>query len=53
MEKGERDGIKEMRKHLAYYVKNTKDASKIRVRINEIDNKKELIECLNEYFTSI
>lgn len=53
MEKGERVGIKEMRKHLAYYVKNTKDASKIRVRINEIDNKKELIECLNEYFTSI
>ena len=53
MEKGERVGIKEMRKHLAYYVKNTKDASKIRVRINEIDNKKELIECLNEHFTSI
>lgn len=51
--KGEKVGIKEMRKHLAYYVKNTKDASKIRVRINEIDNKKELINCLNEYFTSI
>ena len=49
-EKGENVGIKEMRKHLAHYVKNTKDASKIRDSINKIDNKKELIDCLNEYF---
>lgn len=52
-EKGENVGIKEMRKHLAHYVKNTKDASKIRDSINKIDNKKELIDCLNEYFISL
>ena len=52
-EKGENVGIKEMRKHLAHYVKNTKDASKIRDSINKIDNKKELIDCLNEYFRSL
>lgn len=52
-EKGENVGIKEMRKHLAHYVKNTKDASKIRDSINKIDNKKELIDCLNEYFKGL
>lgn len=52
-EKGESTGIKEMRKHLAYYVKNTKHASKIRDRINKIDKRDELIECLSEYFNAI
>ena len=52
-EKGENVGIKEMRKHLAYYVKNTKDASRIRDKINRIDSKKELIDCLNEYFNNL
>lgn len=52
-EKGENVGIKEMRKHLAYYVKGTQDASKIRVKINKIETKDELIDCLNEYFNNI
>lgn len=52
-EKGESVAVKEMRKHLAYYVKGTKDASKIRVKINEIERKDELINCLNEYFNNI
>ena len=52
-EKGENVGIKEMRKHLAYYVKNTKEASRIRDKINRIDSKKELIDCLNEYFNNL
>ena len=33
-----------MRKHIAYYTKNLKDASSFRVKVNKIDNKKELIE---------
>ena len=51
--KGEIAAVKEMRKHLAYYVKGTKDASKIRVKINSIERKDELLECLNEYFNNI
>ena len=49
-QKGERVGIKELRKHLAFYIKNMDDASKIRVKINSIETKKELIACLTEYF---
>lgn len=52
-EKGENIAIKEMRKHLAYYVRNEKDASKIRERINKINDKGELIDCLSEYFKNI
>ena len=52
-EKGENVAIKEMRKHLAYYIRNLKDASKLREKINRIDSKVELIDCLNEYFKNI
>lgn len=52
-EKSENTAIKEMRKHLAYYIRNTKDASKLRERINKIDSKEELVDCLNEYFKNI
>ena len=52
-EKGENIAIKEMRKHLAYYIRNGKDASKLREKINKIDNKQELVDCLNEYFKNI
>ena len=52
-EKGENIAIKEMRKHLAYYVRYEKDASKIRERINKINEKGELIYCLSEYFKNI
>ena len=49
-EKGENIAIKEMRKHLAYYVRNGKDASKLREKINKINKKQELVDCLKEYF---
>ena len=52
-EKGENIAIKEMRKHVSAYIKNMKDASKYRDHINQIDNKKELIGCLTEYFKNI
>ena len=52
-EKSENIAIKEMRKHLAYYVRNEKDASKIRERINKINDKGALVDCLNEYFKNI
>lgn len=52
-EKGEDIGIKEMRKHLSWYIKNLKDASRIREKINTLKTKQEVIDCLEEYFKSI
>ena len=52
-EKGEIVGIKEMRKHLSAYLKNTKDASIIRDKVNRINEYNELISCLKEYFYSL
>lgn len=52
-QKGEIVAIKEMRKHLAAYIKNMKEASKIREQINHIEEKDELVTCLTEYFKNI
>ncbi len=52
-EKGEYIGIREMRKHICWYIKNLKDSSKIRQRVNEIEDVSELVACLEEYFTNI
>lgn len=52
-DKGERIALTEMRKHLSAYVKNGKDASKIRDKINRIEEKQELVDCLIEYFETI
>ena len=49
-EKGEKIAIKEMRKHLAYYIRNRKDASKLREKINKIEERIELENCLRQYF---
>ncbi len=51
-EKGENVGIKELRKHMSAYIKNMPDATTIRQKINTINTKKELEECLKEYFTA-
>lgn len=48
--KGERVGIPELRKHLACYIKNLPNASKMRVTINKINSKNELIDYLKECF---
>lgn len=50
-EKGEDVAIKEFRKHLAAYSKNLPNSSNFRVRVNAIDNKKELENAIDEYFT--
>lgn len=52
-DKGEHVAIMEMRKHIGWYIKSTKDASKIRERVNQITDKDELINTLTEYFNSI
>lgn len=43
----------EMRKHIGWYIKNTKDASKVREYVNQITDKDMLIETLSEYFMNI
>lgn len=52
-EKGEITAVKEMRKHISWYIKNSKDASKFRDMVNKIDNKQELEKCIKEYFESL
>ena len=49
-EKGENIGVKEMRKHLACYVRNMPNASRMREEINKIETEKELLEILNIFF---
>ena len=52
-DKGERGAIMEMRKHIGWCIKNTKDASKVREYVNQITDKDVLIETLSEYFMNI
>lgn len=51
--KGESVGVKEMRKHVAWYVKGMKESTKIREAVNRIESKAEMEDCLREYFGSI
>ena len=52
-DKGEITGIREMRKHISWYIKNTKNASKFRDHVNKIENRAELEQTLKEYFNNI
>ena len=52
-EKGEITAVKEMRKHISWYIKNCKEASKFRDIVNRIENRQELEDCLKEYFKSL
>lgn len=52
-EKGEYTAIREMRKHIAWYIKNLKNASSFRQKVNTIETKQELETCLIEYFSTI
>ena len=49
-EKGENVGIKEMRKHLACYIRNMPNASRMREEINKIETERELLETLEQFF---
>ncbi len=49
-EKGEDVAIKEMRKHIGWYIRNLKDAAKVREKINKTTSKNEMEECIKEYF---
>lgn len=45
--------IKELRKHIAWYVKGLKNSSEFRNNINQIVTKEELEKALEEYFKSL
>ena len=49
-EKGEYNGIREMRKHIGWYTKGMENGSSIRNHINTITDKDELIKAIIEYF---
>ena len=52
-EKGEYIAIREMRKHICGYIKNLKQSSKFREKVNRIEDLNELITCLDEYFNNL
>ena len=49
-EKGEYTGIREFRKHLAYYTKNLPNSSAFRSKINNLESEEEVINNLEEFF---
>ncbi len=51
--KGEVVALNEMRKHIAWYTKNMKDSSQFRDQINHINNKEELLETVEKYFSRV
>ena len=51
--KGEYTGIREFRKHLAYYTKGLPESSEFRSRINSLESKDEVVEALGDYFKVI
>ncbi len=52
-EKGEYIAIREMRKHICWYIKNLRESSKLREKVNRIENVDELEACLQEYFNNL
>ena len=45
--------IRELRKHISAYTKNLRNSSEFRNEINKIETKKELLDKLDEYFSSL
>lgn len=49
-EKGEYTAVREIRKHVAWYVKNMKDASKFKCEVNKIEKAEDFIKAVKEFF---
>lgn len=52
-EKGEYIAVREMRKHLCWYLKNLKDSSKVREELNKLESRNLVESRLKEYFYSL
>lgn len=53
IEKGEYVGVREMRKHICWYLKNLPNSSQVRQTINMLESKDEVIETLEQYFKNL
>ena len=51
--KGEYIAIREMRKHFSGYTKNLPNSSEFRQKMNQIEDKKELVDFITEYINSL
>lgn len=51
--KGEKVGVREMRKHIAWYLKGMKNSNRIKNKINTIDTKEEIEEILLDYLQEL
>jgi len=52
-EKGEYIAVREMRKHICYYIKNLPASSQVRQEINTLETKEDVINCLETYFNML
>ena len=52
-EKGEYTGVREFRKHMAYYTKGLPASSEFRNKINSLESKEEVLIALDTYFKEI
>lgn len=48
--KGERIGVKEMRKQIAWYIKGMRNSNEVKNKINTMENKEEVVLLLKNYF---
>lgn len=53
IKKGEYVGVREMRKHICWYLKNLPNSSQVRQTINMLESKDEVIETLEHYFKNL
>lgn len=51
--KGERVGVREMRKHIAWYLKGIENSNRIKDKINTIESKDRIIEILWDYLLEL
>lgn len=47
--KGERTGVREMRKHIAWYLKGMRNSNEVKDRINRMENKEDIEKILLDY----
>lgn len=52
-EKGEYTAVREIRKHVAWYVKGLKNATVVKNKINKVETKEEFAKIVFEYFKSL
>lgn len=51
--KGENKGIRQMRKHLAWYIKGLRDSARVRAEINRLTGQEDIEKLLSAYFDSL